>query len=306
MVLLLLEQIVELFFCMILGWFLVRLRLLKPADSHVLSVVCMDIVIPCVIVTAYQVDATPELLQGLMLSLGAAIGIHILFFIVTALLRRPLRLTPVEEASIVYTNCGNLIVPLVSAVLGPEWIIYSSVFQLVQQFPLWSHGRVLLSGEQTVSLKRILLNVNILSVFAGVLLFLLRIQLPVVIRGTMDSVGAMMGPISMLVAGMLLGGQDLRAIVRKPCVWRVALLRLLVIPLLVLCAMKTLGLARLAPGGESILLISLLAACAPPASTVTQIAQVYGTGGDDASAINAVTTLLCIGTMPLMVSLYQL
>ena len=66
------------------------------------------------------------------------------------------------------------------------------------------------------------------------------------------------------------------------------------------------GLASLVPDGESILLISLLAASAPAASNVTQIAQVYGHEGDYASAINVVTTLLCIFTMPLMVALYQL
>ena len=80
MVLLLLEQIVQLFLCVILGWLLVRLRLLKPTDSRVLSVVCLYLVIPCVIVTAFQIDRTPELLQGLALSLGTAIGIHVLFF----------------------------------------------------------------------------------------------------------------------------------------------------------------------------------------------------------------------------------
>ena len=86
----------------------------------------------------------------------------------------------------------------------------------------------------------------------------------------------------------------------------VAFLRLIAAPLIVLCILKFSGLASLVPDGESILLISLLAASAPAASNVTQIAQVYGHEGDYASAINAITTLLCIGTMPLMVFLYQL
>ena len=51
---------------------------------------------------------------------------------------------------------------------------------------------------------------------------------------------------------------------------------------------------------------SLLAICTPSASTLTQMAQVYGKDADYASAINVVTTLLCIVTMPLMVALYQM
>ena len=76
MVLMLLEQIVQLFLCIVLGWLLVRLHLLKPEDSRVLSKVCLYLVTPCVIINAFQLQRTPELLQGLALSLGAAIGIH--------------------------------------------------------------------------------------------------------------------------------------------------------------------------------------------------------------------------------------
>ena len=305
MVLMLPEQIVQLFLCIVLGWLLVRLHLLKPEDSRVLSKVCLYLVTPCVIINAFQLQRTPELLQGLALSLGAAIGIHALFFIATALLR-PLRLTPVEQASLIYTNSGNLIIPLVTAVLGPEWVIYCSMFQLVQQFPMWSHCRIILSGDRNVSLKKILLNVNIISVFVGVLLFLLNLPLPTVIAGTMKSIASTIGPLSMFVAGMLMGEQNLLAVLRIRSIWKVAFLRLIALPLVVLCIFKYSGLAALVPDGQSILMISLLAASAPAAANVTQIAQVYGHEGDYAGAINVITTLLCIGTMPLMVLLYQM
>lgn len=306
MAFLLFQQIAQLFLCIILGWLLIRLRLLRPEDSRVLSVVCLYLVTPCVIVSAFQIDRTPELLHSLALSLGTAIGIHVFLFAAVALLRRPLRLTPVEQASVIYPNSGNLIIPLVTAILGRDWVIYASMFQLVQQFPIWTHCRILLSGERSLSLKKILLNVNILSVFAGVLLFSLNITIPSVIEGTMESIGAMIGPISMFVAGMLMGDQDLKAVLRIHSLWKVVFLRLIAMPLVILCILKYSGLASLAPDGASILLVSLLAACAPSASNVTQIAQVYGHEGDYASAINVISTLLCIVTMPLMVLLYQL
>ena len=60
MVLMLLEQIVQLFLCIVLGWLLVRLHLLKPEDSRVLSKVCLYLVTPCVIINAFQLQRTPE------------------------------------------------------------------------------------------------------------------------------------------------------------------------------------------------------------------------------------------------------
>ena len=56
MVLMLLEQIVQLFLCIVLGWLLVRLHLLKPEDSRVLSKVCLYLVTPCVIINAFQLQ----------------------------------------------------------------------------------------------------------------------------------------------------------------------------------------------------------------------------------------------------------
>ncbi len=52
--------------------------------------------------------------------------------------------------------------------------------------------------------------------------------------------------------------------------------------------------------------MTLLAAAAPSASTINQMAQIYNHDAGYASAINVTTILLCIVTMPTMVALYQL
>ena len=304
--LLLLRQIVQLFLAILLGWMIVRIGLLKAEDSRVLSAVVLYLVTPCVIINAFQIQCTAEMLRGLALSLGTAVLIHLLLFLLTALCRRPLKLCPVERASVIYSNAGNLIIPIVTAVLGPEWGIFSSMFIIIQLPLLWTHCRMLLSGERVISPRKILMNVNILSILAGGALFLLGLPLPGVVTGTMESVGGMMGPLSMIIAGMLMGGTDLRRIFTSHGVWKVALLRLAVFPAVILCVLKFSGLAALAPQGETILLVSLLASITPSAAAVTQIAQVYGQDGEYAGAINVATTLMCILTMPVIIALYQL
>ena len=105
---------------------------------------------------------------------------------------------------------------------------------------------------------------------------------------------------------MLMGDIDLKHIFILPSIWKVAALRLVVFPLAVLVLLKYSGLAALAPNGETILLVSFLASATPAASAVTQMSQVYGPDGTYAGAINVSTTLLCIITMPLLITLYQL
>lgn len=72
----------------------------------------------------------------------------------------------------------------------------------------------------------------------------------------------------MVIIGMVLAGVDLRAVVRLPGIWKVIALRLVGYPLAVLCLLKFSGIASLVPGGADILLISLLAACAPSGTMV--------------------------------------
>jgi len=54
------------------------------------------------------------------------------------------------------------------------------------------------------------------------------------------------------------------------------------------------------------LLVTLLAAITPTASTIPQMAQLYDQDAAYASAINVMTTVVCVVTMPLMVMLYMM
>ena len=304
--LLLLRKIAQLFIILGMGWLLVRSGKVRAEDSRYLSIVALYLINPCVIITSYQLDFTGDMVRAMLLSLGAAILIHALMFLLTAVLKRPLRLNPVEQASAIYSNCVNLLIPVVASILGKEWLLFTSMYMMVQISMLWSHCRMLLSGERTISFRNIFGNLNVISMFIGLTLFLLKIRLPSLLEGAMESAGSMLGPISMVIIGMLMGGVDLKKLVRIPGVWKVVFLRLIGYPLVILLVLKYSGIAGLVPNGADILLISLLAACAPSGTMVTQLAQVYGGDGEYASAINVISTLLCIVTMPLIVAIYQL
>lgn len=129
---------------------------------------------------------------------------------------------------------------------------------------------------------------------------------PAPVQDAIGSVSATVGPISMLVTGMIIGGMDLKKVFTYKRVWLVTFLRLILLPIPALLLVKFSGLASLVPNGEIVLLIVLMASSSPVASMVTQMSQVYGQDADYASAINVVSTLMCIFTLPAVVALYQL
>lgn len=303
--LLLAKQIVELFLMLIMGFVLVKTHLLKSTSSESLSVVALYLVTPCVIIESFQVNLTSETRNGLLLAFAAAILIHIVLMILTKVFEKPLHLNRIEKASVIYSNAGNLIIPIVTSVLGKQWIIYSSAYISIQLIALWTHGRITISGDHEINIKKILTNINMITIFIGIILFLTGFKLPQIINETFSSVGDMIGPICMIVAGMLIGDMDLKKILSYKRIYLVTFLRMIAFPLVILVILKFSGASRLITNGKTILLISFLAAVTPSSSTVTQMAQIYGEDAEYASVINVVTTIICIITMPIMVAMYM-
>ena len=117
---------------------------------------------------------------------------------------------------------------------------------------------------------------------------------------------AMIGPMSMFVTGMLIGGMELKKILTDKRTYFISFMRLITIPLIALLILKISGLKGWNKDGEQILLIVFMAVISPVASTVTQMCQVYDNDSRYASAINVLTTIGAIVTMPLMVFMYQI
>lgn len=303
--LLLAHEIAQLFLILLAGFVLVRAGLLRAADSKVLSVILVYLVIPCVIIDAFQIEDTPAIRAGLAVSFAAAAAIHLLFLVLTGLMRRFLGLDAIERATAIYSNAGALVIPLVQALLGQEYVIYSCAFIIVQLVLLWTHGSMILRGAGALSWKAILTNVNLLSIAAGAVLYAGRIPLPAVLSGAMDDMGALMGPLGMLLAGMAIAESPLRQLVCTPRYYLTAALRLVVYPLAALALLWATGMAALLPDGRAILMTVYLAAITPACTTITSMVQLYGQDAGKSSALYVMSTLLSIVTMPLMLAVFD-
>lgn len=304
--LLLANKIFELFIIVFIGYFVVKKKLFKVEDSRVLSLMCLYIVCPCTIINAFQIEFTEDKLKGLILAFIAAAISELIFYTLTKILKKPLGLLHIEQATLIYSNAGNLIIPLVTSLLGTEWVLYTSGYIIVQTILLWTHCFSLVSGETKINWGKILTNINVISIFIGIILFVGKIQLPSVMQGTISSIGAMIGPLSMLVIGMSLGNMELKSIFTSKRTYLISFLRLIAYPIVMILIFQMIGIRNYHPQARQILLITTLAASAPAASTITQFAQIYNKHPGYASIMNVMTVIFCIITMPIMIFFYQL
>ena len=229
--LLLMGQIGQLFLMILMGYILVKSGLLKSTDSKTISVIVLYLVIPCTIINSFQVDYTVETRNGLILAVIAAIFIHIIFFALTKLLGKIFKFNSIEKASIIYSNAGNLIIPIVAGILGDKWVLYCCGFMSVQLVFLWTHCKMMISEEKGADLRKIIINVNTIAILIGLILFITGIKLPGI---TKDTVAKLIAPLSMIVAGMLMAGVKLRTIFTTKRIYLVALMRMIIYPAVVL------------------------------------------------------------------------
>ena len=124
---LLMEQITELFLMILMGYIIVKTGLLKGDDSKVISKIVLYLVIPCVIINAFQVDYTSEKAKELLLVFAASVLLQVILLAAVWGVGKVLKLNEVEMTSIYYSNSGNLIVPLVTFILGKEWVLYGPI-----------------------------------------------------------------------------------------------------------------------------------------------------------------------------------
>ena len=302
----LMEQLAQLFLMLLVGIILVRCRILKDSDSKVISLFVLYAVTPCAIINSFSIECTKETLAGLGMALAAGALVQCLYIVLTTLLAKVFHFNGIEKATLIYPNCGNLVIPLAGTVLGSEWVIYTSGYMATQTILMWTHCRSIVSGRKEYDLKNIFLNVGMISVLAGFLLFVFQIRLPDTLTAVSGKLGDMMGPLSMIVIGMLIGGMKLKTVFERPRAYFIAALRLLILPFVAVFLIKVSGAGRFLPDGDQILMITTMAACAPAAANITQFAQLYDTDSAYAGVLNVITVLFSIVTMPMVIMVYQL
>lgn len=298
MFILIFEQLVKMFFIMLLAILCYKIKLVNQEGNKTVSNLLLLVVNPFVIITTYQTDYKPELVRGLLISFGAAVLCHIVGILVTTLLIRP-KGSPdanIERYNAMYSNCGFIGIPLIGSVLGDTGIFYISAYMVIFNLFSWTHGVMLMEGKFSLkNLKEGALSPMFIATCLAVVLFFARLEIPAVLLDSMNYVADMNTPLAMMVAGFSVAQADIGKMCRNLRLYYTSALKLLVFPL---CTVLLLLLFRLP---SDVAMTTLIAAACPTATTCTMMAIRYKQNYTYASEIFAMSTVLSVVTIPLLV-----
>ncbi len=297
-----LNQAVIMFIIILIGAGCFKLNLLSKEAVSQISGLVLKVVNPIVILMAYQKEYKPELVRNLGRTFILSVVAYIIAMLVSysGIQEKEGRETVIERFSCIYSNCGFMGIPLVMAMFGYDGVFYLTAFLTVFNALVWSHGVMQMSGEKSLkSLGKVLRSPAIIAIVIGMILFFARIELPSVIAETFEEIGSLNSPLAMIVAGATIAQTNLLKVFRKPRIFYICFLKLLLIPVL------TILLFKLFPYDKTVEMTVLAAIAAPSAAICTMQCLNYHRNAAYASEIFGVITLFSIGTMPLMMVIYE-
>ena len=285
----------------VIGYFTVKKGMFTKESLGSITSFLLYIVTPCLIVSSFlsaesgKLDGWTLLLAAVLpaLSIVISIALSYLFF-----RREPSGRRRVLRFSMIFCNVGFMGIPLVEGIVGSEGVLYGSFFIAVFNIFCWTYGYVMMGGGK-VRLKALLLNPGVIGIVIGLPLYLLDVPVPALFVEPVELISALNTPLAMIVVGGYIAQVKLRAFVSDLAVYKMAVLRLVVAPLLYL------ALVWLLRPDETLLMSTVIQAATPVAANCVLFAVQYDSDAELASKSVAVSTALSVVTIPLLTVLVQ-
>lgn len=291
----------ELFLLLVLGYGLARGGMIDSVTNGKLSALVVHISLPALILASVSENID----KGSLMEVGsfflAGIGFYAGMAGLAYLLVRVLRVSKAERGTyqfmLIFSNCTFMGFPIMEALYGSRAIFLSSIFNLPFNLLAFSYGIVLLAGkgESTAGFQiKKLLTPGIIASLLALLLFALRLKLPQALIQTLNVTGGLTTPLSMLVLGASLSEVPIKEVFREGRIYWMSLFRLVLLPMITYFLMSRITADELLIG------IPTMTAAMPVASMAVMLSNQYK-GNTRLAAIGVfISTLLSIGTIPLM------
>lgn len=292
------NYVLILFILIAVGFVSNKTKMLSKNTVKELTNFVLYIVSPCVIIHSYQREFDRTMLDGLIITVLAAVASFTVNILLAHLLVRDKdkRREKTLRFGAVFSNCGYMSLPLQSALIGEEGVFYGATYIAVFQVVVWTYGVILMSGSvKSVSLKKIILNPGVIGTVIGILVFVLSISIPFTISEPIRYFAALNTPIPMVIVGFHLADAKLK--MRGASAYVAIALRLIVSPLLMLLGLHLFGISG------AVMVACVIAASAPFAANTTMFSEKFGGDTGLSATTVSLTTLLSMLTMPVVVGI---
>ncbi len=294
-------QMLSLLVMIAAGWVAARTKMLDTHTNSHMSQLIVNLFNPMLVLSSAAGSVGQVPLSRLLTVFLIAIGMFLFFILVGALLsplfdRDPLQ-RKVFQLMFVFSNLGFIGIPVVSSVLGAEYVVYVSEFLLIYNLVFYTYGVSLMRGRFCLGSLRALANPGNAACLLAILLLLVGLPLPGFLRTAVDYLGGAASPLALVAVGFTLSHARPKEIFGEARLYLFALLKLLVLPCLMLPVL------RLLPIDAPLVSVCMVLFGMPVGSMPLILITQKGLDGRTCTAAVLLSTLLCVITVPILVVL---
>lgn len=302
-IMVIINQMLELFIMMGLGYFLMSKKYINYEFNRKLNFLVLSVTMPCLIMAS--VFGENDTSRSMVLKVfGIGLIMYILLPIVAYIVVKILRIEKSKQGLFmfmtVYANTGFMGFPIMASLFGSTGVLYTAIINMIFNISLFTLGLYLigLDSEEEVSFSfRSLLSPGILSSVLAMIFYFGNIPLPEVAVGVLNQVGNMTTPLAMILIGASLTAIPMKEIIGDFSIYPYTIVRQLVIPILAYPLVMMVSSDPVVQG------VFLLFIAMPVANASVMFATEYDGDVITASKTVLLTTLVSVVTVPIVSSL---
>lgn len=296
------QTMLKLFLLLVLGFVLFKCHIFDEYTNKKISALIVNVASPMLIISSIAgVEGNDKSIVFLMI--GAGILMYIGFIILGKIINRifsfPKKDWPVYECMVVFANTGFMGYPVLLDVFGQEAVFYASLIHMAFNFFVYTYAIMCLTKGDDSEFKfnfKQLLTPGIVLIFIGILIYLFDIQLPSVLMDTINSVGSLTAPLSMMMIGSSLAVYPIKDSFTDCRSYVFAFVRLIIVPFV------TMIVCRLLHINPYYANITIITNAMPVGSMVLMLATQYNANVKIVTRNIVVSTLLSVITIPIVVA----
>lgn len=298
------EQNIILFIYILIGAFWAAKKKFTPAGIQHASYFLMNIALTCAVFSSFQTSFSIE--KGRLIIKAALLAVLLIGFlfmlslILTKILKIKLSNRPIWQGCTIFSSILFIGIPIVDALFGDVGLILLVAFNTVFNVALFSFGETIFSGKLEFSFRKLMATPAILGMLAGLVLFLLDVQLPQVLGTPIQILGSFTAPLAMMINGALFYGTPLFKVLREKDTLLFCLVRLVLVPALVMLIFRPFI------ANDTLFSLLVLVAAMPSGSVNSVFAEKYQGKGQLASHYIILSTLFSLITIPIVLELSSL
>ena len=280
------------------GYFITRRGMLDEHANSQISGLLVHVFNPLLIVSS-AADSVGLISSGDLRTVGLIASGMFAVFIPVGMMLSPLFDKDRDQRKIfqlmfVFSNLGFIGIPVVSSIVGAEYVVYVTEFILIYTILLYTYGVGLLNRKFSLSALKEMVNPGTVLSLAALGIIIWEIQVPDFLKTAASYMGNATSPLALIAIGFQLAKADLKKIFGQLRLYVFAVVKLLVLPLLLL------PLLKLMTSDVHLISVCMVMFGMPVGNIPLMLGMQKGIDVSTGSAAIILTTVLCVFTIPVL------